>query len=46
MVLTERSTREEIIFKIKTKSQYYIVMELNKLEQKLKKTNFMICLKR
>lgn len=36
MVLTERSTREEMIFKIKSKSQYCIVTELNKSEEKLK----------
>ena len=35
MVLTERMTRQEMIRKIKSKSQYCIVKELDKLERKM-----------
>ena len=33
MVFTERKTLQEIIRKIKSKSQYYIIKELDKLER-------------
>ena len=35
LVLSERKTRQEIIFKIKSKSQYCVVKALDKLERKL-----------
>lgn len=35
LVLTERKTRQEIIRKIKNKSQYCVVKELDKLERKM-----------
>lgn len=40
LVLTERKTREEIIRKIKSKSQYCVVKELDKIERKLGSKNF------
>lgn len=40
MVLTERKTRQEIIRKIDSKSQYCIVKELDKLERKLGSKKF------
>ena len=40
MVLTERMTRQEIIRKIKSKSQYCIVKELDKLERKMGSQEF------
>lgn len=35
LVLTERKTRQEIIRKMKSKSQYYVVKELDKIERKM-----------
>ena len=35
LVFTERKTRQEIIRKIKSKSQYCVVKEINKLERKM-----------
>jgi len=35
LVLTERKTRQEIIRKIKSKSQYCVVKEIDKLERKM-----------
>lgn len=40
LVLTERKTREEIIRKIESKSQYCVVRELNKIERKLGSKKF------
>ena len=40
MVLTERKTRQEIIRKIASKSQYCIVKELDKIERKLGSKKF------
>ena len=40
LVLTERKTREEIIRKIKSKSQYCVVKELDKIERKLGSKKF------
>ena len=40
LVLTERATREEMIFKIKGKSQKYVIKELNKLERRIGAKNF------
>ena len=40
LVLTERMTRQEIIRKIKSKSQYCVVKELDKLERKLGSKKF------
>ena len=40
LVLTERKTREEIIRKIKSKSQYCVVKELDKIERKLGSKEF------
>ncbi len=42
LVLTERSTREELIFKIKSKSQKDVIKELNKLEAKIKEKGLTI----
>ena len=35
LVLTERKTRYEIVRKIKSKSQYCVVKELDKIERKM-----------
>ena len=40
MVLTERKTREEIIRKMKSKSQYCVVKEIDKIERKLGSKKF------
>lgn len=40
LVLTERMTRQEIIRKMKSKSQYCVVKELDKLERKLGSKKF------
>ena len=40
LVLTERKTREEIIRKMKSKSQYCVVKELDKIERKLGSKKF------
>ena len=40
MVLTERKTLQEIIRKIKSKSQYHIIKELDKLEREMGAKNF------
>ena len=40
LVLTERKTREQIIRKIKSKSQYCVVKELDKIERKLGSRKF------
>ena len=40
MVLTERKTRQEIIRKMKSKSQYCIVKELDKIERKMGSAKF------
>lgn len=40
LVLTERKTREEIIRKIKSKSQYCVVKEIDKTERKLGSKKF------
>ena len=40
LVLTERKTRQEIIRKMKNKSQYCVVKELDKLERKMGAKNF------
>ena len=40
LVLSERKTRQEIIFKIKSKSQYCVVKALDKLERKLGSKKF------
>lgn len=40
LVLSERKTRQEMIFKMKSKSQYCVVKELDKLERKLGSKKF------
>lgn len=40
LVLTERKTRQEIIRKIKSKSQYCVVKELDKIERKMGSKKF------
>jgi len=40
LVLTERKTREEIIRKMKSKSQYCVVRELDKIERKIGSKKF------
>jgi IS30 family transposase len=40
LVLSERKTRQEIIFKIKSKSQYCVIKALDKLERKLGSKTF------
>ena len=40
LVLSERKTRQEMIFKIKSKSQYCVVKELDKLERRLGSKKF------
>ena len=40
LVLTERKTREEIIRKMKSKSQYCVVKEIDKIERKLGSKKF------
>lgn len=40
LVLTERKTRKEIIRKIKGKSQYFVVRELDKIERKMGSKKF------
>ena len=40
LVLTERMTKQEIIRKLKSKSQYCVVKELDKLERKLGSKKF------